>query len=347
MSKSHSHPEKDDQVTKISASMFGIIPDKFRSYGKPLDRLAEIPEDKVARMPAMLSFKNKPEFWTDASWRLEPDQDYVPISMYIRDANIDSPGNGPWRLDILTVEQSLTDQSWYQLATLTPQGLPNISSHGEINQGYWSHSIKIPISDIQIWLPGSYVHLRVKFTGSAHPYKKTSTIEKHIEVFRAEFSLPLARASTSYGPRKWFYGDTHYHSAYTNDIKEFGSPIPETRAAGKAIGLDWIVITDHSTNLDEIDPGYGGKTRWERLKTELSSTEISDDQFRFILGEEITLIGKDYRLVHMLAMEALDQMIEGAFLPEESNRIDINFYRTVIESIIKLGRRNNPVIRAA
>ena len=117
--------------------------------------------------------------------------------------------------------------------------------------------------------------------------------------------------------------------------KRIRCSITQTRTAGQAIGLDWLVITDHSTDLDEIDQGYDGKSRWERLKTELVSFDISDDQFRFLLGEEITLIGKDNRFVHMLAIGALDKMIEGAFLPEVGNTIEINLWRKAIENILK------------
>jgi hypothetical protein len=335
MSKAGSTKERKDQITNFLAKIFGITSEEFLSYVQTPNRPANVPADKVARMAGVMSLKNQPEFFADAPWRLEPDQDSLPITIYIRDANVQSPDYGPWRLDNLLIEQSIAQHRWFKLATITPPILPGINSQGDINQDFWVHSIQIPIAEIQYWSPGNYVHLRVKFTGSPYPHHKTSTFERNIETLRAENALPLGWATNPAGSRKWFYGDTHYHSAYTNDIKEFGAPILETRTAGQAIGLDWLVITDHSTDLDEIDMGYDGKSRWEHLKSELSSSNISDDRFRFLLGEEINLIGKDNRLVHMLAIGALDKMIEGAFLPEVGNTIETNLWRETIEKILK------------
>jgi hypothetical protein len=159
---------------------------------------------------------------------------------------------------------------------------------------------------------------------------------------RAEHALPLSRAIQHSDSRKWFYGDTHYHSGYTNDVKEYGGPIPETLVAGQAIGLDWLVITDHSVDLDEVDPGLSGKTRWQRLKEELASPEISNDQFRFILGEEITLFGRDDRIVHMLAIGDMVDMVAGAFLPDNGGGIQADLYRETIKKIVKSGEGYHP-----
>lgn len=51
----------------------------------------------------------------------------------------------------------------------------------------------------------------------------------------------------------WYYGDTHYHTNYTDNAYEFGSPIGLTRTTGKAIGLNWVTTTDHSFDLVQID----------------------------------------------------------------------------------------------
>ncbi|NIV30477.1 MAG: hypothetical protein GWN58_13560, partial [Anaerolineae bacterium] len=79
-------------------------------------------------------------------------------------------------------------------------------------------------------------------------------MEIHLETRLAKYPLPLGRAANGPVARHWFYGDTHYHSAYTNDIKEFGGALPAARQAGQSVGLDWLVITDHSCDLD--DAGY-------------------------------------------------------------------------------------------
>ncbi|MCD4844031.1 MAG: hypothetical protein K8R25_06035 [Methanosarcinales archaeon] len=49
----------------------------------------------------------------------------------------------------------------------------------------------------------------------------------------------------------WHPGDIHYHSSYTDSVVEFGFPIEATVEAGKAIGLDWNAITDHSFDVKD------------------------------------------------------------------------------------------------
>jgi hypothetical protein len=90
-------------------------------------------------------------------------------------------------------------------------------------------------------------------------------------------------------------------------------------------------VTDHSCDLDEVDPGHGGLTRWQRLKADLAA---DSGEFRTILGEEITLAAGGKRLVHMLACGGLEEMIPGAFLPSESHDVRVNLLREALEKIL-------------
>ena len=77
---------------------------------------------------------------------------------------------------------------------------------------------------------------------------------------------------------QWYYGDTHYHSNYANDFKEFGNPVPDTRVAAECIGLDWLVITDHSCDLVDANPYWEealADSRWAELGLEVEAH--SDD----------------------------------------------------------------------
>jgi len=78
--------------------------------------------------------------------------------------------------------------------------------------------------------------------------------------------------------KNWLYGDTHYHSSYTDNFMEFGAPIRSTEVAGKAIGLDWVTITDHSFDLDQ--------DRWNNLVND--SHNYSTGDFRILPSEEIS-----------------------------------------------------------
>ena len=339
---SNSAPKQSDQISDFFAKIYRMTPEEFKALGKLPEIPAEITSHEALRMPGVMAPNNQPEFWADAPWRLEPDQTEIPITFYIRDANVDSPGNSPWRLDSLRIEQRLKNKKWHKLRTFLPLNLSNVDEQGYIKHNFWVFSSSIPLSELRDIKMGDRIHLRVVFEGSVQPYEKISLITRHLEITLSQYAFPQGRAAHQSGPRRWFYGDTHYHSAYTNDIKEFGAPLPETRTAGLAIGLDWLVVTDHSCDLILKDDGGSGLSRWDRLKADVSSPELSDERFRFILGEEITLVGHGEKYVHMLAMGGMQDVIQGAFLPDDSSSLAVDLWINVIKNIIRFGKGYPP-----
>jgi hypothetical protein len=312
------------------AKVLNVSPSEFDKLAKGLE------------MSGTLTLINEPEFWADTPWRLEPDQDELPVSFHVRDANVSLPKRGSWRLDRLCVEQRLVDGHWYKLRAILPAEIPDVDEEGMSQHGFWVYGISIGRHELQEARLGARVHLRVLFEGSFSSRKKGKPIEVHLETFLAEHPLPLGRAAQASGARHWFYGDTHYHSAYTNDVKEFGGAVPEARRAGQAIGLDWLVITDHSCDLDEVDDRLGTQRRWDVLKREVANPSISDDHFRCILGEEITLLGAAGAPLHLLALGSLEEMVPGDFLPLESTSFAANAVRTAISGILSMGQGYPP-----
>jgi hypothetical protein len=282
--------------------------------------------------------KNQPEFWADAPWRIEPDQDEVPLLFLVRDTNISSPAKGPWRLDMLKIEQRAPDGSWDSVKSFLPTELPLVDDKGNFQLRTWSHSIEIPLSELEGITRGDIVRLRAVFHGSYFPHEKPSRIEIHLETFLAKHALPLSRAAKPNQTRHWFYGDTHYHSVYTNDIKEIGNPVPASCRAAHAVGLDWMVITDHSCDLDDVDPDVSPQRRWDRLKADVADPDLSNNRFRCILGEEITLVGKGENYVHMLAFGGMDEMVEGAFLPDKGGFMTEIFQETIKKWLEKVAK---------
>ncbi|HSQ16701.1 MAG TPA: hypothetical protein VLM83_03295, partial [Anaerolineales bacterium] len=321
---------RQDQVFKFLKGVYGVKPPKKSPPSLDLTTLAPLPLS--AETPIG---KNQPEFWADAPWRIEPDQNELPLLFLVRDTNIKKPARGPWRLDMLKVQQWVPGVLWDDVLALLPADLPNVDSNGMFQLRTWWHSLKIPLAKFKGIARGGTLRLRVGFHGSYHPYEKPSHIYINLETFLAEHALPLSRAANAKHPRQWFYGDTHYHSVYTNDIKEIGSPVPESCTAGHAVGLDWLVITDHSCDLDDADPDVSPQTRWERLKADTLNPAVSNDQFRCILGEEITLLGKGENLVHMLAFGGMEEMVEGAFLPLQGGFMTEVLQETIQELLHK------------
>jgi hypothetical protein len=338
MSPTQIEEQQRQQVERFLADMLGM-------EEEPPAPSPTTSGEYVPRFSAATSRRNQPEFWADAPWRLEPDGEVLPLTFIIRDADVQPPGRGPWRLYMLRVEQRLGDGTWYPVCSFVPADLPGVDAEGAIDANFWTFRTEIPLagsdSDCHLRLDevergGPPLHLKVVFAGSFYPFDETESPEIHLESLLAVHPLPQGRAALPGAPRRWFYGDTHYHSAYTNDVKEFGGPVRDTRAAAQAIGLDWLVITDHSCDLDEADGEPGAEIRWERLKAEIASGEISDAVLRVILGEEITLRGGDGdRYLHMLAFGGLDEMIEGGFLPDEPDSFVTQLFKDGIERLLR------------
>jgi len=102
----------------------------------------------------------------------------------------------------------------------------------------------------------------------------------------------------------WYRGDMHYHSAYTNNPAERGHPLNVTRQVAIDAGMNWIVLADHSTDLNEDD-----------YAAELKDVQAyRDGRFLFIRGEELTLSSNkpaDAATIHMVALPSPDDPDRG------------------------------------
>ena len=102
----------------------------------------------------------------------------------------------------------------------------------------------------------------------------------------------------------WYRGDIHYHSAFTDNPAERGHPLDVTKQAALQAGLNWVVLADHSTDLNP--------ERWARALQEVA--KYRDGRFLFIRGEELTLASaKQTALtsVHMVALPSPDDPDKG------------------------------------
>ncbi len=76
-------------------------------------------------------------------------------------------------------------------------------------------------------------------------WDETATRILHVRVGDGPFPWPAG----------WHGGDLHVHSMFTNNIAEWGAPLPALAAAAAAAGLRWVAVTDHSCDLDQTEDG--------------------------------------------------------------------------------------------
>jgi len=109
----------------------------------------------------------------------------------------------------------------------------------------------------------------------------------------------------------WYRGDMHYHSGFTDNPAERGYPLDVTKQAALHAGFDWLLLADHSTDLNA-----------ERFAQELlEARKYSDGRLVLIRGEELTLASDKPGLlttVHMVAMPSPDDPDKGFPNPADS-----------------------------
>ena len=291
-----------------------------------------------------------PEIWADAPWRVEPPgpgqnpgEQEIPFTFIMRDME--------GVLDEITVYESPGD------------GLPlhTIQGPGMISSRFWV--ARTAIRRDRFKAAGPRLLVRVVFQGDWEtPAGSQSEWEQWLSIAMASQPLPLRDSS------RWYYGDTHYHSSYTNDIKEFGGPVSDTRAAAECIGLDWLVLTDHSVDLDDRNPYFENRqsdTRWDEMGKDVEEAS-SQGSVRLLRGEEVTVIGQsgfpgESNTLHLLVFGAESgKLIPGAWarsqllatvaknLPPGSRQYYEYLFGTIhrLEEVLTGKDKNNQVVEA-
>jgi hypothetical protein len=178
-----------------------------------------------------------------------------------------------------------------------------------INKKYYSQTSEFDLNEInpEQNLKVS-VRMKIQKNGKSYEFINDNFPGINLKYFNCYYSqnpLPL--------PENWFAGEPHYHSNYTDDQVEFGADITSAKRAGKALGLSWLFVTDHSYDLDDEENNYTKNDpmlpKWHKMKADAKTNDEAD--FRVIHGEEVSIGNSTGKNVHMLAINHED-FIEGA-----------------------------------
>lgn len=242
------------------------------------------------------------DFNTDAPWRVQNAKETIPFVFAINDVFTD-PLNELWQCRIWV--HDFTSGKDTMIYSLNFNSLKiDENTHGSVN-GNWEWNIHFFLNaddsslnhqDITAerlgFEAGESIYFKTEITGEDN-WGNNVTFTKFLKVY-VGFELPNPDPVS----KKWYYGDSHYHTEYTQNTYEYGGTLISTKNAIKAIGLDWITTTDHASN--KPDGGYwfgywdlsddSQKTHgsaWQDLKNRAKN--INDGSgLPFLVGEEIT-----------------------------------------------------------
>ncbi len=133
------------------------------------------------------------------------------------------------------------------------------------------------------------------------------TIENHnypgVDAFPLE--VELLTTSLPY-PVGWHAGEMHCHTEFTSDHVEFGAPLALMQQAAEAIGLDFVLTTDHSYDIPYQRARYLEPTdpyaNFEALQAQAHALNAAHpSQPTLIAGEEISCGNTRGQNIHLLA----------------------------------------------
>ena len=209
------------------------------------------------------------DFIMDAPWRVTDATTAIPLTIILKDCDADDIRELHWIRcwDVTSGETTLWSHDfgdeqigndvyesnyWTYITTVTEghRSLPDGTSLTPANLGYEA---------------GDHINLKVSIYYRDDWFNYTET--RYLRVHVGHGAYPW--------PDGWYGGDTHYHTMYTNNIAEFGAPLPAVAMTAEAMGLHWLTTTDHSCDLDETGDGSFSyaTTHWEYTIQDESGTQ--------------------------------------------------------------------------
>lgn len=220
------------------------------------------------------------EFIIDAPWQIKKG-DFIPLFFEIRDAY----GSSFWDYSFYAVEifDGNNGESLVKRFNCTELGLPiDSGSYCTVNTYTW-HSIKYINPNLFVKDENNSIKITAKYDGWGWPDSDAYPDNKPYPLVVRIDSTNLLKFD------KWYCGDTHYHSSYTDtklagSLKgEFGASLNATMIILYTLGLDWVTVTDHSHSFSR-HKNDGFNLSWNDFKIDcnnytgcLIGTEINCD----------------------------------------------------------------------
>ena len=238
-----------------------------------------------------------PEILVDAPWRVDAGQP-IPIVCIIQDAD-----RFPIELEKITAKCKIEGGKTREEVLLDRDASLHIADY------YWNRLFLLDLPDGQT----GDLEVAVEIEATQDGGKRTIVSDNYPGLSHAPLNVFVSPCKfPSFDG--WYCGDPHCHSDMTHDQVEFGAPIKVAAAMGRALGVSWLAVADHSYDLDtaigeffQHDPKL---TRWRKAREDAELVNSECDDFVVIPAEEVSCGNCRSRNIHLLAFDA-PQFIPG------------------------------------
>jgi len=227
--------------------------------------------------------KNEPEIIADVPFRIEPDT-ALPVLILVKDAQL-------FPIQLRRIRVTI-----FQKGGEIFRGTFEVGAW--IKQKFWYRIFPIPLPENLSGEIQTNVALEIEVNGKERSYLNDNyRISSHAPFDTYVADVPLPRVEN------FFWGDLHYHSAYTNDQVEFGAPLAATIEFAQSMGLRFFAATEHSYDMDDHEDDFL-KNDVQLLKWQLFQAEIEQlnqrSDFLIIPGEEVSAGNHRRQNIHFL-----------------------------------------------
>ena len=239
-------------------------------------------------------FRREPEIVVDIPRRVESET--VPVTVLVKDAHL-FPFSFTAPLEMEFIGDNGTIIQKFELPA------------GKIDRQWWweIHQAKLPPGKYRVWAHIAYRAGRKERKILNHNFPGLPPTP--LRLLRADEPLPK--------PADYLLGDLHCHSSFTSDQVEYGAPLKPLARTAKAMGLDFIAVTDHTYDMDDLPENYlmndPELAKWRAFKTEAADINAnSSPEYAYIIpGQEITVRNSRSKNVHLLLFGA-ETLFTGA-----------------------------------
>jgi len=232
-------------------------------------------------------YRRRPEIIADAPHRLEPGQ-ALPVLLLIKDAHRFPVALQQVRVEIApapAAEQRAAFAFFSQKSSALKFTLQDLRE--DISAPWWWRIYFVELPPEFAGLLAVNVNVSYRCGGKdffCWNDNHAGTSHAPLQVLRSLWPLPSLPG--------YHYGDLHFHSDATCDQVEFGAPVAAAITMGRAQGLSFCGVTDHSYDLDDFPDDYlhndPALRKWHALQERIRHANAQLHDFAVIPGEEVS-----------------------------------------------------------